>query len=68
MTQSKDVRNYKHLSGDDSRTFDQWMRANVVVGLLAFTLLVAMAVMGNWVPPTGPLLDSPAQASLGEPR
>ena len=35
------------MSPEDQRTFDRWLRANTIVGLLFAAVLVAMAVAGS---------------------
>ena len=38
---------YPHLSAEDQRAFDRWMKANLVVGSLFASALVAMALIGS---------------------
>jgi hypothetical protein len=47
MAKGKIFRHYKQLSREDQRTFDRWLRANAVVGLILAAGLVAMALAGS---------------------
>ena len=47
MTQSRHIRTYNHLSAEDRRTFDRWIRVNAVFGVLGIAALIAMAVVGS---------------------
>ena len=38
---------YRGLSPEDQRTFDRWLKANVIVGAILATGLVAMALTGS---------------------
>jgi hypothetical protein len=38
---------YSSLSSEDQRTFDRWLKANAVLGLIFGALLVAMALAGS---------------------
>src|SRR5262245_24532676 len=47
MAKGKIFQQYKLLSHEDQRTFDRWLKANAVVGLLLAAGLVAMALAGS---------------------
>ena len=47
------LKNYKQLTAEDRRTFDRWVGANALYGLIAMVALITMAVMGSWFPETG---------------
>jgi hypothetical protein len=66
-----DLKNYKQLTVEDRRTFDRWVRANAVCGLIAMVALITMAVMGSWFPETGAgqkLVLQPEQVLVGGSR
>ena len=46
MAKGKVFQHYKKLSREDQRTFDRWLTANAVVGLILAAGLVAMAFAG----------------------
>ena len=39
--------NYKRLSAEDRRTFDQWLQANAILGSIFAVLMIAMAFAGS---------------------
>jgi hypothetical protein len=47
MGKGKIIQHYKMLSPDDQRTFNRWLKANTIVGLILAAGLVAMAVIGS---------------------
>jgi hypothetical protein len=49
MDRSNIPRHYKMLSPDDRRTFDRWLKVNVVFGAILVIGLAAMAVAGSYV-------------------
>jgi hypothetical protein len=60
---------YGYRSSEDKRTFDRWITANAVFGLIFATLFVAMALAGSMAvkPPENAMASarqptSPAQA------
>jgi|SoimicMinimDraft_4_1059732.scaffolds.fasta_scaffold568261_1 hypothetical protein len=66
-----DLKSYKQLTAEDRRTFDRWVGANALYGLIAMVALIIMAVMGSWFPETGAgqqLVSQPEQAFVGGPR
>ena len=38
---------YRGLSPEDQRTFDEWLKANAIVGAIFATGLIAMALTGS---------------------
>ena len=38
---------YKRMSAEDRSTFDRWLKANAIVGLILTVGIVAMAVAGS---------------------
>jgi len=38
------IRNYVDLSAEEQRSFDRWLRVNVIAGTIAVAGLVAMAL------------------------
>jgi hypothetical protein len=40
-------RNYMKMSSDDRRTFDRWLKANAIIGLICAVGIIAMAVAGS---------------------
>ena len=68
MTQSRHVRTYKHLSTEDRRAFDRWIRANAVVGFLGVAALVAMAVVGSGSSELASLAAQPEQVLAQQSR
>ena len=68
MTQSRHVRTYKHLSAEDRRAFDRWIRANAVVGFLGVAALVAMAVVGSGSSELASLAAHPEQVLAQQSR
>ncbi len=40
-------RNYMKMSPEDRRTFDRWLRANAIIGLIFAVGIIAMAVAGS---------------------
>jgi hypothetical protein len=49
MDRSDIPRHYKMLSPEDRRTFDRWLKVNVVFGAILVIGLAAMAVAGSYV-------------------
>jgi hypothetical protein len=47
MGKSDIARTHKHMSPEDQRTFDRWLKANAIVGLLFTAAIVAMAFAGS---------------------
>src|SRR4051794_38085680 len=47
MGKSDYARIYKFMSPEDQRTFDRWLKANSIIGLLFTVLIVAMAAAGS---------------------
>jgi hypothetical protein len=47
MAKGKIFERYKMLSLEDQRTFDRWLQANAVAGLILAAGLVAMALAGS---------------------
>jgi hypothetical protein len=47
MGKSDAALNYKSMSPDDRRTFDRWLNANAIFGLIFAAVVVAMAVAGS---------------------
>jgi hypothetical protein len=41
------ARMYKYMSAEDQRTFDHWLKANTIIGLIFATGLFAMAFAGS---------------------
>jgi hypothetical protein len=39
---------YTRMSPEDQSTFDRWLKANAIVGLILTVGIVAMAVAGSW--------------------
>jgi hypothetical protein len=39
-------RNYMKMSSDDGRSFDRWLKANAIIGLIFAVGVIAMAVAG----------------------
>jgi hypothetical protein len=46
MAKGRIFEQYRSMSPEDQRTFNRWVMANAVVGLVVSTALVAMAVVG----------------------
>jgi hypothetical protein len=46
MAKGKFFRRYELLSREDQGTFDRWLQANAIVGLLLAAAFVAMALAG----------------------
>jgi hypothetical protein len=40
-------RNYMKMSPEDRRTFDRWLKANAILGLIFALGIIAMAVAGS---------------------
>jgi hypothetical protein len=61
------LRQYKDMSGEDQRTFDRWLKANLVIGSIIAAGIVAMALAGsNALGPRSAVANDPvttAQAS-----
>ena len=47
MGKSDYARLYKFMSPEDQRTFDRWLKANCIIGLLFTILIIAMAAAGS---------------------
>jgi hypothetical protein len=47
MSKGEIARHYKRLSPADQRTFDRWLKANAIVGLIFTIAIVAMAISGS---------------------
>jgi hypothetical protein len=47
MGKGEIARYYKFMSPADQRTFDRWLKANAIVGLVLATGIVAMAISGS---------------------
>ena len=47
MGKSDAALNYKSMSPDDRRTFDRWLNANAIFGLILAAGVVAMAFAGS---------------------
>jgi hypothetical protein len=47
MAKGEIFQRYKLLSKGDQATFDRWLKANAVVGLILVAALVAMALAGS---------------------
>jgi hypothetical protein len=47
MGKGEIARYYKFMSPADRRTFDRWLKANAIVGLILTTGIVAMAISGS---------------------
>jgi hypothetical protein len=47
MGKGEIARYYKFMSPADQRTFDRWLKANAIVGLVLTTGIVAMAIGGS---------------------
>jgi hypothetical protein len=62
---------HRSLSSEDQRTFDRWLKANGVLGLIFAALLVAMALAGSMAvgPPEAAVANArqPASAAKGIP-
>jgi hypothetical protein len=52
MTKGQIFAKYKHLSPEDQRTFDRWLRANAIVGSLLWAGLLAIALSGPHIQET----------------
>jgi hypothetical protein len=48
MGKSDTARAYKAMSPADQRTFDRWLKANAIFGLIFAVAIVAMALAGFW--------------------
>jgi hypothetical protein len=59
MAKGKIFRYYKLLSQEDQGTFDRWLEANAVAGLILAAGLVAMALAGSNA-------KSPSEAMLAD--
>jgi hypothetical protein len=62
------LRHYKDMSAEDQRTFDRWLKANLVIGSIVAAGIVAMALAGsNALGPRSAVANDPvatgAQAS-----
>lgn len=42
-----DITKYADMSAADQRTFDRWLKANLVIGSIFASALVAMALIGS---------------------
>jgi hypothetical protein len=47
MGKDKISRDYKIMSPEDQRTFDRWIKANAILGLIFAVGIVAMGVAGS---------------------
>jgi hypothetical protein len=47
MGKGEIARHYKIMSPADQRTFDRWLKANAIVGLILTIGIVAMAISGS---------------------
>jgi hypothetical protein len=57
MAKGKIIQQYRTMSPEDQLTFNRWLKANAVVGLVVLAALVAMAVVGaNSERPRDPML------------
>ena len=64
MGRADNPQNYKIMFSEDQRTFDRWLTANAVVGLILVAGLVAMAVAGsNSVAPRDAVMADGTKAS-----
>ena len=41
------AREYQKMSADDRRTFDRWLKANAIIGLVFAAGIIAMAMAGS---------------------
>jgi hypothetical protein len=46
MTKAEMLASLKHMSPEDRRTFDRWLKANMVIASIVATGIVAMAMAG----------------------
>jgi hypothetical protein len=46
MERGRAFEQYRSMSPEDQRTFNRWVKANAVVGLIVSAGLIAMAVVG----------------------
>jgi hypothetical protein len=58
MMTKREILQYKNLSTNDQRTFDRWLKANAVAGLLFWVVAIAMATSN----------PGPREASAKSPR
>jgi hypothetical protein len=47
MSKGEIARHYKRMSPADQRTFDRWLKANAIVGLILTIGIVGMAISGS---------------------
>ena len=63
MEKGKIVEQYRSMSAEDQRTFNRWVKANAVVGLIIAAGLIAMALIGaNSERPRDPILAAGKQS------
>ena len=57
MAKGKIIQQYRTMSPEDQLTFNRWLKANAVAGVIVLAGLVAMAMMGaNSERPRDPIL------------